>query len=446
MNSLKGRLALAATLVLVAFITLTGVALEQAFRRAAEQAVRDKLQGLIYATLSATETEADGGVHVVLADLRDERLVLPDSGLYALVLGTRGNLLWHSPSLFNPLPAIDTLGVGEWRFRRIEPDNQAPLFMLAFGVRWALSQGEHRRFTFVALEDTRSFARQLAGFRGTLLGWLIAAAVLLLLAQLLVLRWGLAPLGRLARELRPIEAGEKQQLEGRYQDELRPLTNSLNALLRSERNRQIRYRNALADLAHSLKTPLAVMRGLTDRPASDNGAMERLSEQVGRMDQIVEYQLKRAATAGGHTLARPVDLKPLADKIIRALAKVYHQKAIEYAVNIPASLQLRADEGDLMELLGNLLDNAAKCCHRRVQVEATSNDRQMQLLIDDDGPGFPPEQREVVLERGVRIDTRSEGQGIGLSIVAEIVKAYGGTVRLESSPIGGARVLVCLPQ
>jgi two-component system, OmpR family, sensor histidine kinase PhoQ len=446
MNSLKVRLLVAATSVLAAFIVATGLALEQAFRRAAEQAMRDKLQGLVYATLSATEIDADGSLRVTLTELRDERLVLPDSGLYALVLGVRGRPLWRSPSLFNPLPAIEPLGVGEWRFGRIAPEHQQPLFLLAFGVRWTFAEGAHRRLTFVALEDTRAFARQLADFRATLFSWLLGAAVFLLLAQLLVLRWGLAPLRRLAREVRLIEAGEQPQLEGQHHDELRPLANALNALLRSERSRQTRYRNALADLAHSLKTPLAAMRGLTDRALSDDDIMPRLSEQLARMNQIVEYQLKRAATAGGHTLARPLALKPLADKIARAVAKVYHDKAIEYLLDVPPSLRVRADEGDLLELLGNLLDNAAKCCHKRVQLEVTLEGGRLHMLINDDGPGFPAWQREALLTRGVRRDVRSEGQGIGLSVVAEIAKAYGGAVELDDSPLGGARVTVWLPQ
>jgi two-component system sensor histidine kinase PhoQ len=312
-------------------------------------------------------------------------------------------------------------------------------------VRWALPDHKHRQYTFLAMEDTQGFTLQLRYFRATLLSWLIAAALMLLLAQLMVLRWGLSPLRKLARELRALEAGQKQQLEGHHQNELRPLVEALNALLRSERGRQARYRHALADLAHSLKTPLAVMRGLADRPAAPGDQVIRLAEQVQRMDQIVEYQLKRAAAAGSRAMVPPVKLKPLVDKVIRALGKVYHQKTITYAARISAALEVRMDEADLMEVLGNLMDNASKCCRRCVQVEAAVDGEQLCLLVDDDGPGFPPAQREALLERGVRMDTRSEGQGIGLSVAAEIVGAYGGAIRLQDSPLGGARVAVLLP-
>ncbi len=445
MNSLKGRLLIAAILVLAAFIIFTGLALERAFHRGAEQAVQDRLQGLIYAILGATEVESDGRVRVALGDLPDERLLLPDSGLYAAILSPDGESLWRSPSLFSSLPDIAAPGVGEWRFERAERQDEWPLFVLAFGVRWALNDEEHRRFTFLALEDTKGFEHQLRDFRGTLFGWLIAAAILLLLTQLLVLRWGLSPLRKFARELRAIEAGQKEQLEGRHHDELRPLANALNALLRSERSRQTRYRNALADLAHSLKTPLAVLRGLADRAPAAEEDTARLSEQVARMDQIVEYQLKRAAAVGSQTLMRQIELRPVVDKILRALKKVYHHKSIDYTINIPLTLRVRVDEGDLMEVLGNLLDNAAKCCHKHVKVTASLDGRSVQWLVDDDGLGFPPEQREAVLERGVRLDTRREGQGIGLSVVAEIMRAYGGTIRLDESPLGGARVALVWP-
>ncbi len=335
--------------------------------------------------------------------------------------------------------------MGQWRFQRVGRQPGQPLFALAFGVRWALPNQQYRRYTFLAMEDTQAFAHQLQEFRATLLGWLIAAAMLLLLAQLVVLRWGLSPLRKLTSELRSMEAGQKEELTGRHPDELRPLSEALNALLRSERSRQTRYRNALADLAHSLKTPLAVMRGLIDpcTPRDDHSA--RLDEQIARMDQIVEYQLKRAAAAGGPTTVRPVELRPLVAMVSRSLAKVYHQKPIDYGISVPADLKVHVDEGDLVEILGNVMDNASRFCRRCVRVGAAVDELQLNLHIDDDGTGFPPDQRDALLARGVRMDTRSAGQGIGLSVVAEIIKAYRGSIRLEDSPLGGARVSLCLP-
>jgi two-component system sensor histidine kinase PhoQ len=162
------------------------------------------------------------------------------------------------------------------------------------------------------------------------------------------------------------------------------------------------------------------------------------------MRQIVDYQLKRAAAAGGRRLSAPVLLRPQAEKICAALGKVYRDKNIRYEIDLPPRLGWRMDEGDLVEMLGNLLDNASKWCRSRVRVHSLDDVQQNWIVIEDDGPGFP-ENADELLRRGVRADSQVDGQGIGLAVVAEILKAYEGKIRLERSASGGARVVLGMP-
>src|ERR1043166_596110 len=169
-----------------------------------------------------------------------------------------------------------------------------------------------------------------------------------------------------------------------------------------------------------------------------------MREQIDRMQHIVDHQLRRAAAAGSRTLSEPVALAPLAEKIRGALSKVYASKQLSFDLKVPASLRLRADEGDLYELLGNLLDNACKWARSKVSLQAEDGARRVIIAVDDDGKGFP-EDVEALAQRGVRADNKVEGQGIGLASVAELVKAYNGEMQLLASPLGGSRVQTQIP-
>ena len=443
MNSLRARLLLAATVILAAFVVLTALALERAYHERAEQAEQDKLQGLIYALLGATDSNDQGLLQVNEGELRDPRLIHPDSGLYAVILDEVGDVIWQSPSLLDYLSVAPAHDAGVWRFRKIRDADARLLFALGLGVNWTSGE-QTRRYTFIAVENSADFDAQIQRFRRTLWAWLALPVVLLLVLQGLVLHWGLSPLRRLVAELRAIEGGSQSDIAGEYPDEIRPLTTGLNAMLRNERQQQTRYRHALDDLAHSLKTPLAVLTGDTDRDDLPSGLQARMREQLGRMRQFVDYQLKRAAAAGGRRLSAPLLVKPLVEKICNALDKVYRDKNIRYEIDLPPRHGWRMDEGDLMEMLGNLLDNASKWCRGVVRVRVSAAAGQSCLLIEDDGPGFP-ENASTLLKRGVRADNQIEGQGIGLAVVAEILKAYEGEIWLERSEMGGGCVWLCLP-
>ncbi len=309
---------------------------------------------------------------------------------------------------------------------------------------------------FSVAEDLSAFHAQLDRYRRSLWGWLGGMGVLLLLAQGALLRWGLRPLREVAQEIRAIEAGEKELLSGSYPTELSALTGNLNGLLQRERAQLRRYRDALGDLAHSLKTPLAIMRGALSGQSCDTLSEQRhestealaatVAEETGKMQRIVDYQLQRAATAGpASPLTAPLPLRPLTEKIVASLSKVYRDKRISAHLYIEPDLSFHAEQGDWLELLGNLLDNAYKWGHSRVEVRAEKETGQLTLTIEDDGPGIPEQEAAAILQRGVRADQSAPGQGIGLAVVASIVQAYGGEIRISASPLGGARIKIRLP-
>lgn len=441
MTSLRTRLLVAASLVLTGFVILAGFVLERAFTTSLLQAEQDKLEGLVYGLLGAATPSFEGELMITPDAIPDPRLRQPLSGLEAALLDERGALVWRSAAFF-VLPELPPPDVGDWRFERLAVPNA---FALAFGLRWIDVADDARRYTVVVLEDAAAFDAQLALFRRTLWGWLGGTSLALTAALLLVLRWGLKPLNRLGAQLHRVENGDQQQLEGRFPAELEPLAEAINALIRTGFAQLERQRNALGDLAHSLKTPLAVLRGMTEQSEMDAEPRGLLREQVKRMHHIVDHQLQRAATAGARTLAKPMPVRPLVEKITSALGKVYNAKQLAFDNQVPAALRARVEQNDLYEMLGNLLDNASKYGRRTVRISGVASGLQCVIAVEDDGEGFP-ENPEKLLERGVRADSQTLGQGIGLSLVKEMVDAYDGKLQLERSALlGGARVVATLP-
>jgi len=443
MKSLRTRLLLVATLVLMVFMLLCGEGLDQAFRSSALQSQRDKQQGMVYAMLGAADADEHDNLTILTANLPDPRLRRVQSGLEALIFNDHGKVIWRSPSFVGNVPQLQAPEVGASLFTEIDDR-----FALTYSLRWVSDNGgihllsakpKPQRYTIAVLEDQTAYRAQLITFRRVLWIWLGGAAGALIIVQVAVLGWGLSPLRKLVRELRGVEAGTQSRIESGYPTELTPLAEGLNTMIAAERNQQTRYRNALDDLAHSLKTPLAVLRGLVEDDSMHADVRERLIDPVDRMQAITNHQLRKAAAAGRRTLADPVRLKPLAEKITGALTKVYAAKSIAFQVEVPETLRIRADEGDLYELLGNLLDNAGKWCKSRVRMEADLSARMLHVVIEDDGPGFPPDA-DKLMERGARADSITPGQGIGLGAVAEMVKVYDGSIELGRAALGGARV------
>jgi two-component system sensor histidine kinase PhoQ len=445
-RSLAWRLAASAAAVLAGFVVLTAFVLDRAFADSARAARQDRLLAQVYLLMAAAEVDPLGRLQWP-ATLPDPRLEQPGSGLYATVLDGQGGVAWRSPStLTAPLPALDALPAGQQRFERLVASGAQAFFVQRFGIRWATAGTSHP-FTFAVAEDLGPYEAQLQAWRRSLWGWLGGAAAALLLAQAAVLHWGLRPLRRMAAELRRLQAGEVPRLGGPHPRELQALADNLNRVLDHEHRQQDRYRDALGDLAHSLKTPLALMRAELRGVAVDGALEARLDEQIDRMDRAVAYHLQRAVSGSATALAPPLALADPARRLLAALRKVHADKDVQARCEIAPTLRVRLDEGDATEALGNLLDNAFKWCRAEVAIDArVLANGTLEIDVDDDGPGFDATAGARVLERGVRADERVPGHGIGLAVVRDIVQAHGGQLTLARSPLGGARVRLSLPK
>lgn len=426
--------------MLVLFVALTGAGLEQAFVQSALQSQRDRSQGLIYALLGAAEPKAGGTLSITNAALPDPRLEHVQSGLEAVIFNSAGDAVWHSPNLSGPLPPVEAPPVGGSLLRQT-----AEHFVFSYGVRW-YGKGHHpHRYTIAVIAGLSNYEAQLAAFRHTLWIALGVSAATLVLLQFFLLRWSLSPLRQLTAEVREIETGAHSEIRRSYPQELMPLAHNLNAMIRTERSQLTRYRNALGDLAHSLKTPLAVLRGLAEAPGMPAKLGVQIDEPLARMEHIADYQLRRAAAAGRRVLSERVALRTLTDKVMAALAKVYADKQLDLRNEVDDELRVRADEGDLYDIIGNLADNACKWARQTVVIRS-SKETATVICVEDDGPGFPSDAKRL-LNRGVRADTRVAGQGIGLATVADIVSLGGGQIELSrSETLGGGCVTVHWPE
>ncbi len=438
-GSLRGRLALAGGGVLAVFLALAGLALERAFQRSLEAGVRQSLQARAYVLLGAAGLDAQGRMRMPKA-LPEPRLSTPDSGLYAAIRDTRGRLVWRSDSSLGhdiAYPSADTPGRAV--HRRIDGPAGRRLHALAYPVVWELGDGESRRLDFLVAARASVIGMRAGEFRRTLWAWFALVFVAAVGGLLALLRWGLRPLRRAAREVAEIEAGQRERLGAGYPHELRPLTENLNGLLAGSAARLQRYRDALDELAHSLKTPLAVLRSGETDPG--------VREQAERMAAAIDWHLRRAAAAGRSGLVQRVDVDAAIRRVAGALGKVRAHKPVSLERDLAPGTGFHGDPEDLVELLGNLLDNAWKWCAAGVRVHARNTPGgALVIVVDDDGPGIPPEQRRAVLDRGVRADERVPGEGLGLHLVRSMVEdAYGGTVELDVAALGGLRITVTLP-
>ncbi len=457
-RSLQSRQLLAAGMGLIAFLALAGYALDHAFLNTAESDLNKRLHDLALYYANETEFSRGGELIPPFEDkLPDPRLKRPSSGLYAQIVLPHAQ--WESDSAQGPqLPLAGMLKPMQESFEGplqiIRANGQkSQVYRYGYGLAWPGDDlSDEIQYTIYILEDTRNLSNQLVTFRRALWGYLGAVAVVLLLLQVVILRWSLYPLHRMTNELKRVQQGGETRMSAHYPRELEPLTDSINAFIESERENLERQRNILADLAHSLKTPLAVLRTRLDSDTSDAELRQDFDEQLKRMNDLVGYQLSRAAS-GGHTLfASPLAIDSSAEDIVRGLEKVYASKGVLCEFEIAPEARFYGEKGDLQELLGNLLENAFKWARSRVlltvKAGATAPNRRpgLLLIVEDDGPGIPTDRIALVLQRGVRGDERVQGHGIGLAIVQDIVRAYRGDLEVDrSEEYGGAKFTVDLP-
>lgn len=443
--SLTKRVLLTSSIALLIALAVIGLVMDQAFKEKTVHLVKERLESYVIAIISNTEVNGD---ELIFPEYYPTpRMEQPGSGMYAQVLV--GDQIWETPSaLGQDLPEIQPVEVNGREFDSPLEFNGERLFRMSQGVTLETENGAIE-LTVSVTEHAGNFYRELAEFEENLLTWLIAISSTLVCIQWVIMYWATKPLKRLVADLQKLEKGDELIFSEDYPTELRGLTTSLNRLIENERNNLSRQRRTLGDLAHSLKTPLAVIHVELENPVVDK---ELVQQQIMHMNEIVAYQLKRAAVAGHRTFVTGVPVIDVLNKIISTLQKIHKSRNIKVNTQIAPGAEFFGEKGDLMEVLGNLLENAFKWCDQNIDVLVKTlymeGRRRTGLVIEigDDGPGIPEGKRKELLKRGVRGDEKVKGHGIGLSIVADIVESYQGELKIKShEQLQGACFKVILP-
>jgi two-component system, OmpR family, sensor histidine kinase PhoQ len=445
-HSLSRRLLFSVSAPLALFFGVMMFVLDTGFRAMSDRSLHQVLDSEMVALVADAEPQPGGGYAPPAHDM-DPRLARPRSGLYAQIRSVKHQ--WRSPSTagisinFGPL-----LSQGE-RSYSYEQFGHDRVAIESRGLQFEEDAQTARSLTFSVAVSLSPYEEELWRFRQKMLGSFSGLMLLLLIVLAALLRWVLAPVRRLEREIHEVEEGRAEVLGGGYPRELSGVATNLNALLVGERKRVVRYRDTLGNLAHSLKTPLAVMQSTLSKESSIPSGT--LTSEIDRMRDIIAHQLKRAAASGGALLGQaPVDVSQVAVDLRSTLLKVYGGKDLSIELAVERESQFIGDRGDFTELLGNLVDNACKWCRSRVRVTVATDPQagareRLSVAVDDDGPGISEEDRARVLQRGVRTDESVPGHGLGLAMVRDTVDLYGGTLAIEASSLGGARFSLRLP-
>ncbi|GAB3092425.1 two-component system sensor histidine kinase PhoQ [Pseudomaricurvus hydrocarbonicus] len=491
LNSLQGRFIAASLLCLPLFIGASGLLLERAFKDSLVTAEQEQLQSQLYILLGAAELQQ--GQLWLPEQLYEPRYNVVDSGLYATV-STPSNFETGSISSWKQLwqsESVSILNISlPYNAMNFQTDQRAMesvgnYFRLTYDLSWVEEDNSTLPLRFQIYHDRQTYKQQVKKYRQQLWYGLSFLAMGLLTVQVLIMRWGLRPLKKLATDLKRLLSGNQSQLMGNYPDEITPVTDSLNEVLRNEQQQRERYRNTLGDLAHSLKTPLAVIQGelqrgeatrsstaqkdqsqarqtehhdrqQTSKHADQQGPAEQaqsgfidtevVNEQLERMGTIIRHQLQRAVLQTNQKRHSQQAIRPIVQRLCNVMGKVYQEKNIEFTIAIDESLSYPIESQDLFELLGNLIENACKYGRNQVMVSATTETPDCVFTVADNGPGISDKQAQTILQRGARADTAQPGQGIGLAVSTDIISAYGGSIEARnSSLLGGAEFQIRLP-
>jgi signal transduction histidine kinase len=304
-------------------------------------------------------------------------------------------------------------------------------------------------YIFVVGQSLNEVNKEMSDLRVRFAVLFFVSVVLILIAQLASSFWVVSPIKEFEEEVHAIQLGEQELILDDYPEELTPIKNTINALISHESGQKQRYKDSLDDLAHSLKTPLAAIRSQIEvgnqEPQRLQNVLTDIAGQVDYMQEIISRQLRKAMVTSQSAIIVSQPVRPVLSRLAETMKKVYRDKPFEIRVLVDDYAKCRLDAEDLMELMGNLLSNACRFCDQLVEVSSHISEGMLIVDIDDDGMGFPSENPSKLLQRGIREDSKSEGQGIGLAVSTEIISAVGGKIELLVSPQVGARVRLHLP-
>jgi signal transduction histidine kinase len=452
-NSLALRLFLSATAWTLVILIFTGVVLSSLYRQAVERSF-DRRLGVYLRTLVAEIAAPDDGSEK-FQSIGEPLFDLPLSGWYWQV--TRLNApkpeVRSSRSLWDGgLPHLEDQGIeatSDGTRRSYVPGPEDQRLRL---IERTVDLGEEGRYLVAVAGDTAELDDETRAFDRALIITFGALVIGLLLTTMFQVRFGLAPLKRISEDLAAIRSGQAERLAGKFPVEIAPLARETNALIEANKEIVERARTHVGNLAHALKTPLSVMVNEATSHGDDPFAA-KVREQVEIMRDQVTRHLERARLAARLTVVGSVaDIPPVVTALARTMEKLHRDRGVAIDVETPAEARFRGEQQDLEEMVGNLIDNACKWAQARVSIEVTVEQVQAfplkhvaRIVVDDDGPGLTPAEREQVAQRGQRLDETKPGSGLGLSIVVELAGLYGGSLTLASAPIGGLRGELVLP-
>lgn len=450
-RSLVGRLVLLAAGWSLIVLIVTGVALTAFFQQAA---LRRFDLGLVDLTQGLGAGISIENGKVIAPPLTDTRALRVYSGRYWQLAehapSGKVRLIVRSRSLFDQDLAIPDAVVAQVAAdpgQQIFYETQGPLSQPLRASAMQVTIGEREAPVIImAAEDRSPVDREAQRFALLTAGALIVLGGGILAGVFLQVRIGLQPLFQLRREVADVRTGKAERIEGEYPSELDPLARELNALVAHNQDVVERQRTHVGNLAHALKTPISVM--LTEAVQQPGQLAEVVTRQADAMRGHVEHHLRRArAAARSQSHGERTLVEPVIDELAVTLERIFQQKGVEIDWRCPEGLCFRGEKQDLMEIVGNVIENAAKWCRARVRVTAApSGAERMTVTVEDDGPGLPADRREDALKRGARLDESAPGSGLGLAIVDELARAYGGALILGDSATGGLKVEITLPR
>jgi signal transduction histidine kinase len=448
-RSLSARLILTAAVWAALALAAGGWLLSQTFGAAMRDNFDTTLQVDLDGLITGAEPDSYGSVHLVDRFL-NRRFARAYSGLYWQIEPSDGQPVMISHSLLDwTLHPHDLNKTSEVSWGYSEGPMNQHLRVLVRHIQFPMTatkdQDDFKAYTFLVAGDTASLDASIAKFNSTLVWSFMALFFGLVGAVFVQVRVGLLPLRRVEESLARIRDGSTPRLEGPFPAEIAPLAAELNSLIEHSAEVVGRARTHVANLAHFLKTPLSVLHA--EAESSPGPLAETVQKQVGVMRRQVDHYLIRARTAGAlNVLGNRTPVAPVLEDLARVLRRIHAERAIAIAVTCPAGLNFRGERQDLEEMAGNLIDNACKWAHAAVRVRAERLEgRQFQLTVEDDGRGLPDEALARVLDRGERLDETVPGSGLGLSIVRDISKLYGGSLALDRAAPGGLRAVLTLP-
>jgi signal transduction histidine kinase len=454
LNSLALRLFFSATTWTVVILVVTGIVLSSIYRAAVERAF-DRRLGVYLRALVADVATPEENAAKFPQSIGEPLFDLPLSGWYWQVtrLDAPTPDVRSSRSLWDgTLPHLADLNPSSVAGGARQGYGEGPEGQQLRIVERTIDLGEEGRYLVAVAGDAAEIDEETRNFDGALLITFGVLGIVLLLITTFQVRFGLAPLKRISEGLAAIRSGGAERLEGAFPVEIAPLARETNALIEANRDIVTRARTQVGNLAHALKTPISVM--LNEATTSgDNALATKVLEQTEIMRDQVTRHLERARLAARVAVIGTVtDVRPVVAALARTMEKIHHDRGIAIAIDAPEGARFRGEQQDLEEMVGNLVDNACKWAQSRVAVEVFSerpdpvDDRRVvRILVDDDGPGLSPQQREQVARRGRRLDETKPGSGLGLSIVVELASLYGGSLSLGTAPIGGLRAELVLP-